>query len=455
MSALSSPPLSPRVAIEFASHVENPLVALGPGRHSMGTDPASDIVIRGVGARRHHADLSVGLNGAMVLTCRPGATVYVGARAVRCQAIEPGAVLCFGEEYLVVHLLEPGESLEYAAVPGLRGRSALLRALARTVSLFAPMQVPVLIHGPSGTGKDAVAAALHGGSEAAKSTRPFVVANVASLPRELCESELFGHAKGSFTGADRDHPGLLMQAHGGTLFLDEIGELPLDVQPKLLRALDGYGFRAVGGRAALQPNVRIITASHVDLRVAVRAKQFRNDLLHRLEVLVVSTPPLAARPTDIVAISLAIVAQDASKLRRVALAPSAMARLMGMPWEGNVRELRNVLLRAVALGTSYEISSDDIRAAEARLGGVPHRHTFVSGARAVEILVEAGGNATRAAEVAGMARTTFRRRVASVRPAADRRRRACAPQEEKSRTFAHAADSCEIPSYIGQFLAAE
>ena len=403
----SSRAACPVIALEFASRASNDLVPLGLGSHSIGSSPSSDIVVEGDEALPLHGHITVGPQGVSFFRASPGAKTFLGARAVRSSVLAAGSVLHVGDDVLVVHHLAPGEDLTIPAIAGLRGRSSAMRALARSVSLFADLDVPVLIHGPSGTGKDAVAAAIHGGVSAA---RPFVIANVASIPRELCESELFGHARGSFTGADREHQGLLTQADGGTLFLDEIGELPIDVQPKLLRALDGYGFRAIGGRTLLRPGVRIVTASHVDLRQAVREGVFRNDLLHRLEVLVVETPSLAARRTDIAAIALGIVAAEASRMRQVRIAPAALAALMGMRWDGNVRELRNVLLRASALAPGAELHAEDVRAA-----GMRQERAFepeLTAERAVELLYAAGGNITRAATSARVARTTFRRRIA-------------------------------------------
>lgn len=396
----------PVAAIEFASRASNDLLPLGPGLHAIGTAADSTIVVSGAEALPLHGHLTVAVDGRVLFTGALGAKTHLGARAIRSAAVPGGSVLHIGDDVLVVHAVAPGEDLSVPPIAGLRGRSAPLRALARSVRLFAGLDVPVLIHGPSGTGKDAVAAAIHG---APTPTRPFVVANVASIPRELCESELFGHARGSFTGADRDHQGLLSQADGGTLFLDEIGELPIDVQPKLLRALDGYGFRAVGGRSLLRPRIRFVTASHVDLRQAVKEGAFRNDLLHRLEVLIVETPSLAARSSDIAAIALGIIAAEASRLRSVRLSPGALAALMTMRWDGNVRELRNVLLRAAAIAPASVLQAEDVRFAGAR-----HDRVFepvLTPERAVELLAAAGGNITQAAEQARVARTTFRRRL--------------------------------------------
>jgi transcriptional regulator with GAF, ATPase, and Fis domain len=395
-----------RVALEFASRPTNELVPLPVGTHLMGSSESCDVRVAAEGPPRVLATVDVLPCGSLCLRAESDESVVVNARQHRGGSVPAHAIVHIGAEVLVVHPLAPEEDVAIPAIAGLRGRSRPMRELARLVQLYAAMDVPVLIHGPSGTGKDAVAAALH---RASRGTRPFVVANVAAIPRDICESELFGHARGAFTGADRDHEGLLMQADGGTLFLDEIGELPLDVQPKLLRALDGYGVRAVGGRSLLRPRVRIVTASHVDLREAVRDGRFRHDLLHRLEVLVVETPSLGLRSTDIVAIALGILDGEAARVRRAALTPRALLALTRMRWDGNVRELRNVLMRAAITARHARIEVDDLERACARTHPTPaHR---IDGAAVLELLRKMGGNTSLAARAAQVPRTTFRRRV--------------------------------------------
>jgi transcriptional regulator with AAA-type ATPase domain len=397
---------APRFALEYAFRDDNAIVPLRAGVHSIGTSPSAAVPVRGDGVRSRHGTLAVTPGGDVEYQGFLDAAAFVDGRQVRAATLTAGSVLLIGDDALVVHRLEEGEDLTVPSIPGLRGRSAPMRALARTVGRFAKLDLPVLVHGPSGTGKDAVAAAIHG---TPGPSSPFVVANVASIPRDLCESELFGHARGAFTGADREHAGLLAQANGGTLFLDEIGELPLDVQPKLLRALDGYGFRPVGGRSVVRPRCRFVTASHVDLRRAVREGAFRNDLLHRLEVLVVRTPSLEARRSDIVAIAYGILTMDGKGMRRKHLTPAAIAQLMRMSWPGNVRELRNLLLRAAAMGRGDAIRAEDIVLAGPNT--LADARVDVEATRAVELLEACGGNVTRAANRAGIPRTTFRRRL--------------------------------------------
>lgn len=391
------------VALEFASRATNELVPLTPGVHTLGSSSHADVVLRGPGALADHGVLVVGEAGECGFHGRHGGRASVHTRSISAGRLSCGDVVHLGEEVVVVHALDSTEQAFAPAVPGLRGQSAPMRRLARMVATYRPLDIPVLIHGPSGTGKDAVALALHGRPTASK---PFVVANVAAFSRTLCESELFGHTRGAFTGADRDHAGLLEQADGGTLFLDEIGELPADVQPKLLRALDGYGFRPIGARGAVHPHVRVVTASHVDLRQAVDRGTFRNDLLHRLEVLVIETAPLALRRTDIAAIACGIVAAESGRMRPQVISPAGIALLMELAWPGNVRELRNVLLRAAALATRHAIEVEDLQRA---LGRAPRSRTADV---AFDVLLAASeGNITRAAYAAKIPRTTFRRRL--------------------------------------------
>jgi transcriptional regulator of acetoin/glycerol metabolism len=394
------------VALEFASRPTNDLMALEPGLYAVGSSPACAIHVASPGLPRVLATLEVRPSGTVFLRAHERERVFVNAKVHASGLVRKDAIVHVGDDVIVLHAVAASERVEALPMAGLRGRSEPMRALARLVALYATMDVPVLIHGPSGTGKDAVAAALHRGGT---TERPFVVANVAAIPRDLCESELFGHARGAFTGADRDHPGLLAQANGGTLFLDEIGELPLDVQPKLLRALDGYGVRAVGARNMIRPQVRIVTASHVDLRTAVAEGRFRHDLLHRLEVLVVETPPLRARPTDIAAIALGILASEAARVRHAVLTPRALLALTRMPWEGNVRELRNVLMRAAIASPLGRIDVDELRRASART--MPSVPADASGSKVLALLRRMGGNKSSAARAARMPRTTFRRKV--------------------------------------------
>ncbi|MEO8799016.1 MAG: sigma 54-interacting transcriptional regulator, partial [Polyangiaceae bacterium] len=260
-----------------------------------------------------------------------------------------GSVITVGRTTMTLcdgHTEEDGEDDKLPPpLAHIAGSSLLMRRVARDVRRFAHYSAPVLVAGETGTGKELVARALH--DEGPRRDRPFVAINVAALPRELIESELFGHERGAFTGAVNDRAGAFAEAEGGTLFLDEIGELPLDAQPKLLRALDGYEIRRVGARGAgRKSDVRVIAASHVPLARRVEEGLFRRDLFHRLEVFVVQIPPLRERPGDIAAIARFILAHQEREIGKRELSSAALARLVAYDFPGNVRELRNVLLRA-------------------------------------------------------------------------------------------------------------
>jgi len=249
-----------------------------------------------------------------------------------------------------------------AVSPGgerLVGSSPALLEIFKTVGKVAPRNVSVLITGESGTGKELVAHALHAASP--RTDGPFIAINAAAIPRELLESELFGHERGAFTGATTSRAGRFREASGGTLFLDEIGDMPIDLQAKLLRVLQSGEVIPVGGRNPERVDVRIIAATHRDLDERVRAGGFREDLLYRLRVVPLSIPPLRERAEDIRTLSLHFTHRYAPELAEgeVSLPDATIARLEQHDWPGNVRELENAIKRALVL------SSGDLLAPEA------------------------------------------------------------------------------------------
>jgi transcriptional regulator with GAF, ATPase, and Fis domain len=219
----------------------------------------------------------------------------------------------------------------------------------------APSDVPVLIHGETGTGKELVAHALHARSRRAKKT--FLAENCAAVPANLLESELFGHKKGSFTHAIADRPGHFVTADGGTLFLDEIGDMPLEMQSKLLRVLESGELRPVGSSQVVRVDVRIVAATHRDLSAMVSARQFREDLYYRLNVIQLLLPPLRERTGDVELLTRFFLGKFAAP--GVELTPEALAALCEHPWPGNVRQLENELRRATAL-TRGQIGLGDL-----------------------------------------------------------------------------------------------
>jgi two-component system nitrogen regulation response regulator GlnG len=256
----------------------------------------------------------------------------------------------------------PGEGAgaPLPSIPELLGRAPAMQQVFRAIGRLSRSSVNVLITGESGTGKELAARALHDHSPRVK--RPFIALNTSAIPSELLESELFGHEKGAFTGADSLRRGRFEQADGGTLFLDEIGDMSLPLQTRLLRVLAEGEFYRVGGQTPLRVDVRVIAATHQDLEERVRQGQFREDLYHRLNVIRIELPPLRARREDVadlLAHYLGVAARELGVDTKT-LAPDALARLVAYDWPGNVRELVNLCRRLTVLAPGNEIRVDDL-----------------------------------------------------------------------------------------------
>jgi two-component system response regulator AtoC len=312
------------------------------------------------------------------------------------------------------------------AFHGLVGRSAAMRAVYRLLEKAAAVDATVLLVGETGTGKELAARAIHVLS--ARRERRFVPVNCGALPGELVESELFGHARGAFTGAAAAKPGLFQAAEGGTIFLDEVGELPLAAQVKLNRVLQEREIRRVGETQALPVDVRVVAATHRDLREEVREGRFREDLYYRLNVFAVTLPPLRERAEDVPLLAAHLLEKHARALRRTlqGFAPEALRRLASHPWPGNVRQLENVVERAVAVAGGELVEPGDLPpdlpggapaspGPGAALASLPYKDA-VAGARdrvtreyLVALMTEFEGNVTRAAERAGVERESLHR----------------------------------------------
>jgi len=326
------------------------------------------------------------------------------------------------------------------------GRSPAMQEIYRTVARLMPTDLSVMITGESGTGKELVARALHDYGK--RKARPFVAVNMAAIPRELIESELFGHEKGAFTGATSKVAGRFEQARGGTLFLDEIGDMPPEAQTRLLRVLQEGEFTAVGGRSVVQADVRIVAATHHDLKQLIRRGQFREDLFFRLNVVPIRLPALRERTEDIAELVRHFLGLAASEgLPWKIIEGAAMERLKQHHWPGNVRELENLIRRLAALYSQELIAVEDIDAElgtsdvkpdvapliEDNLSGSVERHLrsyydahgkglpspglYSRVLKEVErplimlTLRATAGNQLRAAEVLGLNRNTLRKKI--------------------------------------------
>jgi two-component system response regulator HydG len=292
---------------------------------------------------------------------------------------------------------------------------ALRHTLEQAARVAAHRDLTVLVGGETGTGKELLARALHYGSP--RAAEPFVEVNCAAIPATLIESELFGHERGAFTGAIAAKPGLFEMAHGGTLFLDEIAALPVELQPKLLRALEARTVRRVGGQQTRQVDVRVIAATHVDLGQAVRRGEFREDLYYRLNVVVLVLPPLRERDKDVELLAGAFVERIATGygLPVPELVPEARIALRAHRWPGNIRELRNVLERAVVLSPPGTLKLEPLGGGPERPAGegmplpfpAPLEEVVQAAARAMLDLT--GGNKSEAARRLGISRPRLQR----------------------------------------------
>lgn len=302
------------------------------------------------------------------------------------------------------------------------GDAPAMRKLAETIRAVAARDYTVLIRGESGTGKELVARALHDLSP--RRERPFVTLNCAALPASLLESELFGHEKGAFTGAIRRHDGYVERAAGGTLFIDEIDDLPMDLQPRLLRVLQEKEIVRVGGSNIIPVDVRILAASKVELQDEVKAGRFRPDLFYRLNIIPLTIPPLRDRLEDVVPLVLHFFEKHGAKEKFRLLSPQSFDELRRYPWPGNVRELENLVERIIALSDALAVQEilretlgDAHGSADAGADGGAHpsSYTALMEEREREIIMKAmeqsGENVTAAARLLDLPRSTLRSKL--------------------------------------------
>ena len=317
------------------------------------------------------------------------------------------------------------------------GKSKAVQDVFKTVGRIAPKDVPVIIQGESGTGKELVAKLIHTNSP--RNEGPFIDVNSAAIPRELMESELFGYEKGAFTGAIETRLGKFELANNGTLFLDEIGDMALDLQSKLLRAIQGQEFYRVGGKQPIQVDVRIIAATNQDIEKAVEEKKFREDLLYRLNVVTIKLPPLRSRKEDIPLLVEYFLQkfQEEMGIEPRTISPNATNALKSYSWPGNVRQLENILRRAVLLSPNPMLTPDDVSLPRerrnreslediisSRLEGYINsidasgKHElydtivpFMERPLIKLVLKKTGGNQVKTAEILGINRNTLRKKI--------------------------------------------
>jgi transcriptional regulator with GAF, ATPase, and Fis domain len=324
------------------------------GRALVGSAPGSDLVVRDPTVSRIHAELEIGAHGLWVRDLGSTNGTFVdGLRVINAHVPGGSRVRLGGAELLAEQEVENTIALwAEDTFHGLVGGSVSMRELFTRLARISPHNESVLIRGETGTGKELVARAIHEASSRADG--PFIVVDCAALSESLLEAELFGHARGAFTGAVSARAGALEAAEGGTVFLDEIGELPISMQPKLLRALESKTIRRIGETQHRTIDVRFISATHRDLLTMLNANEFREDLYFRLSVLPVVVPALRERREDIPLLAVHF-------LRRAGgtgdpLAPNVLRALSDRPWRGNVRELRNFVERMRALGPTEALA---------------------------------------------------------------------------------------------------
>ena len=405
----------------------------------VGSSPDSDVIVADPSVSREHLAVRVGPHGWSLWDLGSTNGTFIGELRVERVAVSDEVLVRVGKSALRVEPL--AETVEQEISPRARfgrmlGSSAAMREVFAVLERIAAAELTVLIEGETGTGKELAAEGLH---EASGRTGGLVTVNCGAIPRELIESELFGHVKGAFSGAVRERAGAFLSADKGTLFLDEVGELPLDMQAKLLRALERREVKPVGSDRALPADCRIIAATNRALAKEVTAGRFRQDLYYRLAVVVVRIPPLRTRLEDLRMLVDHIQDELARRRTAAGLAPwprldeASISMLMRHDFPGNVRELRNVVERWAVLGASDpaaqtvlpEAAADTSAAAAAVVAGVdgallglPYHEakdawverfdrTYVE-----EILRRSGGNVSRAARDAGVDRRHLQRLMA-------------------------------------------
>ena len=410
----------PTLELRVADAPPRPLALLVDGRPPLrlrpgvplvlGAAPAADLHLDDPAVSAAHARVAWEAGACLIEDLGSRNGTYVDGLRVRQAWLYPGARLRLGR--CRAQIIDP--SLADAAAPaGMLGRSLAFTRTLAALRRFAPLTTTVLLRGPTGSGKELAARALH--DQGPRRAGPFVALNCAAIPESLCESELFGHVRGAFTGAQRPHLGAFQRARGGTLFLDEIGELPLPLQAVLLRALEARRFTPVGGEQEIAVDARVVAATHRPLESWIAAGRFREDLFHRLGVLSIEIPALNQRSADIPLLLESFAADLAVELGRpVLLTDEAIAAAIHHPWPGNIRQLRNALTRAAALSdgpiTAAELlppAGPELSAGE-RAGIIVPRGSYAAMNQALlSHMVRETGSIRKAARALGVPRSTL------------------------------------------------
>ena len=376
----------------------------------IGSQPGCDLTLSDPTVSRKHAEISLTAHGFLLQDADSTNGTFLNGVRVDRAYLREGAVLTMGKTELLFRSGPGGELGRKTDQAGFGEMVALSDSMHRVFALLeglAASDITVLIEGETGTGKELASRAIH--ERSPRGSGPFIVFDCSTVPAELMESELFGYVKGAFTGAAGSRKGAVEEANGGTLFLDEIGELPLNLQPKLLRLLDGREFRRLGTNETVTTNVRFVTATNRDLGSLVKKDLFRKDLLYRVSAARVVLPSLRDRPEDIPVLARHFV-ESAGKAGQggATLTPDAMAALKKHRWPGNVRELKNLLETAAALSRTGEITARELHGLFLEMD--PTRAGNLQTAEAgtiLKALEKTGGNKREAARQLGIAPSTL------------------------------------------------
>jgi transcriptional regulator with PAS, ATPase and Fis domain len=373
------------------------------------------------GVSREHVRLAMLPDGIEIKDAGSKNGTWIGTMRVDRAVVSADVVLTIGDSTIEIRVdaartpITISDATEFGDAIGV---SAAMRHVFAYLERAASADVTVLLEGENGVGKEVLASGLHTRSQ--RATGPFVPVDCGAIPANLVESELFGHERGAFTGAERTHVGMFQQANGGTLFLDEIGELPLELQPKLLRALEQREIRAVGSTVSRPVDIRVVAATNRNLKELVQRGAFREDLFYRLAVARIRVPPLRERADDVVPLATRFLA-ELTGVPEAALPRDVVGMFRAHTWPGNVRELKNAVRRFALLGARDRtdlLDEMEARAHGSAVDDLSHLPLLEARRRVVErleaayfpaVLARVSGNISKAAEHAGIARSSFYR----------------------------------------------